>query len=591
MLEQQQLIEEQGFTLIAQLYESSRVTTWKAVQRSLDRTVSLSVLKEESAANPDEVRHFLAISRIIAKLKSPYVSSVFDIVSSGGLHYIVTEYVDGPTLAECVEKNGPFSIKDLMRITCSICDGMEALWNTCRIVHRNIKGRNILLGPHCTVKITDFGVAIQARAVDHEGLYSDSGVVVGTPFFLSPEQATGSADLNTQSDMYSVGMLLYFLATGRRPFDDGRDLVSVIHAQVHDKLEPPHRTNPNLPVAFSWLLHRLMMKDPRHRYASWRDIKADAEAILAGEKPSCIRPDETASSTLNVAGMETEDNDRQRVKIIRPQEAKSSSPLAAETAKPKSESHPGVAFLQFLMWLLLLCWFAAVYFYRTLPGDSIADKIAALIPSRTQKSAEPVAVNTPPAQESVPKESVPAADTKPEENVPDNGAELLAALTPKLAKAFAAGDMAAAAAAVEELPEAVPERLRLSGFLKRVPLEPAMVMRLMDKNVGKEIRLSRNGRTRMVTLRAITEQTLYIELHGRAAEISMDKLTADDLLPLMSKPETPEDALVYTLMLLRSSRYRNEVPNFAEQCPLFKQALLDADKLLPAPSAQDTQGE
>ena len=290
------LIEQQGFTLIQTVDETSQTVAWKAVQRTLERTVILRILKPEAASDPAAVSHFLTIARIVSRIKSESIASIFDIVSAEGLHYVVMEHVEGPTLEELVSANGPLPVERVLRIAASLIASLEQLWESAHVVHRNLKSSTIRLAVRGVAKITDFSLAIQAGpGVNATAM--DGGNIVGTPCYLSPEQAQGAHTLTTQSDMYALGVVLYHLSTGTVPFEN-QDVVSILAAHVKQQIPPPHHLNPALPVSFSWLLHRLMMKNPNNRYPDWQVVLQDIRFLLTGNQPSCVCPGEEYLSTI-----------------------------------------------------------------------------------------------------------------------------------------------------------------------------------------------------------------------------------------------------------------------------------------------------
>ena len=237
-------IEQQGFDLVEAVDETSQTVVWKAVQRTLERTVILRILKPEAASDPAAVAHFLNIARIVSRIKSESLAAIFDIVSNKGLYYIVMEHVNGPTLEEEVSADGPLPLERILRIAASLIVSLDQLWGASYIVHRNLKSSTIRTSRRGVSKITDFSLAIQASpGVNATAM--DEGNIVGTPCFLSPEQAQGSHTLTTQSDMYALGIVLYHLSTGTVPFEN-EDVVSILAAHVKRQIPPPHHLDPGL---------------------------------------------------------------------------------------------------------------------------------------------------------------------------------------------------------------------------------------------------------------------------------------------------------------------------------------------------------
>jgi len=364
------LIEQQGFDLIEAVAETSQTVVWKAVQRTLERTVILRILKPEAASDPVVVSHFLDIARIVSRIKSDSLASIFDIVSDKGLHYVVMEHVDGPTLEEVVNADGPLSMERILRIAVSLIVSLDQLWETAYVVHRNLKSSTIRTSRRGVAKITDFSLAIQAMpGVNATAL--DEGNIVGTPCFLSPEQARGAHTLTTQSDMYALGVVLYHLSTGTVPFEN-EDVVSILAAHVKRQIPPPHRLNPALSPSFSWLLHRLMMKNPDNRYPDWKSVLQDIRLLLVGRQPSCVRPGEESLSTIEAfddidppAPTDQENEPQIRFKPVR----RANRRLAAYRSQNIEEEHASdirreTRIKESLCWLALLVWLVAIFWFR-----------------------------------------------------------------------------------------------------------------------------------------------------------------------------------------------------------------------------------
>lgn len=392
------LIESNGFRLVAQIDDTSRTAVWKAVQVALDRTVIIRVLKPDAASDPSEVEHFLTVSRLFARIKSESVAAVFDIVSQDGLHYVVMEHVEGPTLEELVSSHGPLPSDHALRIAASLINSLEQMWNASHIVHRNLKSSTIRLDPRGVAKITDFSLAITAGpGVDATA--RDGGHIVGTPCFLSPEQAQGTHLLTTHSDMYALGVVLYHLVTGHVPFED-RSVVSILTGHIKDQVPPPHHLNKHVPVEFSWFTHRLMMKNPNNRYSDWADVLRDIHAMLAGAQPLCVRPEEEYLSTIRAdfgpqpapASGSDEGAEGARVRL-RPKTKNSA--IASRNAKRLADDHAqhhrqearlqaAVCWAGLAAWLALLFWFRA--FYQADPAHADTSKSLSNLSSAVTKN-------------------------------------------------------------------------------------------------------------------------------------------------------------------------------------------------------------
>ena len=237
-------IEQQGFDLVEAVDETSQTVVWKAVQRTLERTVILRILKPEAASDPAAVAHFLNIARIVSRIKSESLAAIFDIVSNKGLYYIVMEHVNGPTLEEEVSADGPLPLERILRIAASLIVSLDQLWG---LVYRTPQPEKLDPDSRRGVsKITDFQpghpslTGVNATAMDE-------GNIVGTPCFLSPEQAQGSHTHHAVGYV-CVGNMLYHLSTGTVPLK--MRMWSPSAAHVKRQIPPPHHLNPALSPFF-----------------------------------------------------------------------------------------------------------------------------------------------------------------------------------------------------------------------------------------------------------------------------------------------------------------------------------------------------
>ncbi|HQL51378.1 MAG TPA: serine/threonine-protein kinase [Kiritimatiellia bacterium] len=621
------LIEQQGFHLIETVDETSQTVAWKAVQRTLERTVILRILKPEAASDPAAVSHFLTIARIVSRIKSESIASIFDIVSAEGLHYVVMEHVEGPTLEELVSANGPLPVERVLRIAASLIASLEQLWESAHVVHRNLKSSTIRLAVRGVAKITDFSLAIQAGA-GVNATAMDGGNIVGTPCYLSPEQAQGSHTLTTQSDMYALGVVLYHLSTGALPFEN-QDVVAILAAHVKQQIPPPHHLNPALPASFSWLLHRLMMKNPNNRYPDWQAVLQDIRFLLTGNRPSCVCPGEEYLSTIEafddnaLPALAAQEGEPQiRLKPTR----RTSGRLAAYQSKNIQDEHASEIRRETLIkesvcWLVLLLWLAAIFWIRAVwqvdpqraegagPLPHLAQALANLpqtvdaltgqLPAPPPEASEiepdlpaaaPATPPPPPAADSRPvapaAEPEPAAAAAPQPVAePALPAGIPDALAARLADALATGSPAAALRALEADPVAFQEKPRLAELLGTVPEPDALVAEYLRSQIGKPLIFERNGKQRTVIPREVQNGIIRVEANGRGIDIAISDLTADEKLRWMEPPKDGPRAVAYCLALMRSSR-REEIPARAAACPPLLAPLLTEAAARAAATAQ-----
>lgn len=616
------IIENHGFEILDLVAESSRTVVCKANQKNLDRTVTLRILTQTAATKPVEVEHFLSIARKVAKIKSDSLAAIFDIVSEKDIHYVAMEYVEGPTLEDLVSQHGPLPAEQILRIAASLSTSLKQLWEKFHIVHRNLKSAIVRLDPRGVAKITDFSLAIVAGpGVDATAM--DDEHIVGTPCFLSPEQAQGAHTLTTQSDMYALGAVLYQLATGVVPFE-GEDVVSILSSHVKKQIPPPHQLNKTLPVSFSWFIHRLMMKNPANRYANWQEVQDDIRLQLTGEVPSCVRPGEEYLSTIE-ASFDTEQPLKEDVDAaaphIRLNRKERDRRIAAYQAKALEDEHANEIRRETLMkemlcwgtlavWLLALFWFRAVFQEET-PRESEDDSAVTAVsetgpesnagpadtqpptPAETGTTARPPTPAPPPAPLPAPVTAAagpalpsdtsqhPAASPKPvntpqpkpkpapkqpapvQEKLPEAPPP---SLVSGLAQALADSDLDGARKLAKTDPARFQGKARLIALLDQIPEPDALVANFLQTQIGKPLLFEHNGKQRTIIVRGVENGVIQIEANGRGAEFPISKLSADEKLQWMASPQTPPQTAAYCLALLHSER-NAEVPARAAVCP------------------------
>lgn len=264
--EVQELLGQGGMALV-----------YRARDRVLDRPVAVKILRPEYCADANLVARFQREARAAANLVYPNIVAVYDVGQDNNNYYIVMEYVAGPTLKDIIRQRAPLSVDQAMRIAEQICLALEYAHRH-GVIHRDIKPQNILLSEdEEVVKVTDFGIA--KSTLDPET--TTDRLALGTVKYISPEQARG-IEVVPQSDLYSLGVVLYEMLTGQQPFD-GETPVSIArqHADAHPR--PPRQLNPYIPPPAEAIILRALAKDPRERFASAREMRLSLERYrLAG---------------------------------------------------------------------------------------------------------------------------------------------------------------------------------------------------------------------------------------------------------------------------------------------------------------------
>jgi eukaryotic-like serine/threonine-protein kinase len=251
--------------LIANRYELERVlgtggmaTVFCAFDTVLERKVALKVLHEHYAADGEYVARFENEARAAARLAHPNIVTVMDRGEQDGRRYIVFEYVDGENLKDAVVAEGPLPIERVLRVGADVARGL-AFAHTSGVVHRDVKPQNVLLDEDGRAKVTDFGIARTGTATGH----TETGTILGTGSYISPEQARGER-AGPESDVYSLGAVLYELLAGRPPYD-GPTFVAVALRHVREPVPDVLAGRPDCPPALAALVEACLAKDPSER--------------------------------------------------------------------------------------------------------------------------------------------------------------------------------------------------------------------------------------------------------------------------------------------------------------------------------------
>ena len=270
---------------------------YKAMDHSLGREVALKVLKQEFAADSGFVSKFRQEAQAAAGLEHPNIVNIYDVGAENGLYYIVMEYVEGITLKTYISKKGQLTYNEVISIAIQVGRGIEAAHKK-EIVHRDIKPQNIIISKEGKVKVTDFGIA---RAASSNTINAD---IMGSVHYSSPEQARNGY-VTYQSDIYSLGIVMYEMCTGRVPFD-GDTTVSIALQHLQGEMVPPSEYAPELPISVEKIILKATMKNQDRRYASMEDMLNDLKRALVNPEEDFVNiPDgEEADKTRVITDAE-----------------------------------------------------------------------------------------------------------------------------------------------------------------------------------------------------------------------------------------------------------------------------------------------
>lgn len=263
------------YEILDQVGTGGMSDVYKAKDHKLNRFVAVKVLKKEYSNDKNFVRKFRVEAQSAACLAHPNIVNVYDVGEEDGIHYIVMELVEGITLKNYIQKKGKLSIKETISIAIQMSMGIEAAHNN-HIIHRDIKPQNIIISKDGKVKVTDFGIA---RAASSNTIASS---VMGSVHYTSPEQARGGYS-DEKSDIYSLGITMYEMLTGKVPFD-GDNTVAIAIQHIQDEMVSPRVYSPDIPISLEQIIFKCTQKNPDRRYQNMGDVIADL-------KQSLVNPD------------------------------------------------------------------------------------------------------------------------------------------------------------------------------------------------------------------------------------------------------------------------------------------------------------
>ncbi|QHT61823.1 Stk1 family PASTA domain-containing Ser/Thr kinase [Paenibacillus lycopersici] len=265
------------YEIITRIGGGGMALVYKAHDVLLNRFVAVKVLRQQFVHDEEFIRRFRREAQSAASLSHPNVVSIYDVGQEEDTHYIVMEYVEGNNLNEIIKERAPLQAEEAVRIAVQICDALEHAHHN-QIIHRDIKPHNILIGKNGRVKVTDFGIA---RAVTSSTITQTSSMV-GSVHYFSPEHAKGSVT-DEKSDLYSLGIVLYQMLTGKLPFL-GESPISVALKHLQENFEEPRVLNPYIPQSVENVILKAMRKNQHERYRSASEMLRDLETCLQPER-------------------------------------------------------------------------------------------------------------------------------------------------------------------------------------------------------------------------------------------------------------------------------------------------------------------
>lgn len=261
------------YEILEEVGKGGMAYVYKARCHFLNRLVAIKVLKEELSDDKEFVHRFNTEAQAAARISNPHVVSIYDVGFENGLYYIVMEYVDGITLKEYIAEKGVLPWKKAAEFAAQICEGLSAAHKK-SVIHRDIKPQNIIMTQGEVLKVTDFGIA---RATS-QATTTTSNSTIGTVHYLSPEQARGGYT-NERTDIYSLGVVLYEMLTGRLPFDDNTAIAIAIK-HIQEKPVLPRILDSDIPESMQYIVMKALNKEQNLRYATADEFLADLKKVI-----------------------------------------------------------------------------------------------------------------------------------------------------------------------------------------------------------------------------------------------------------------------------------------------------------------------
>jgi serine/threonine-protein kinase len=266
-----------GFRILERLGRGGMGSVYRAEQIGMNRTVALKILRRPLGENPEHVERLKREARLVGALDHPNIVRGLDVGQHGAYHYFAMEFVEGESLREILKRRGVIPEAEALRIVEEVAQALEHA-HARGVVHRDVKPGNVIITPEGTAKLTDFGLAKGPA----DFTLTQSGVTVGTPQYFSPEQARSPADVDIQTDLYSLGSTAYHLLSGVPPHTSDT-LAGLITKVLYEKPRTARQVNPKVSAGASFLVEKMMAKQKRHRYREPREVLRDLRALAAGK--------------------------------------------------------------------------------------------------------------------------------------------------------------------------------------------------------------------------------------------------------------------------------------------------------------------
>jgi len=271
-----------NYTLVKKIGEGGMGTVYEAVQAGINRRVALKVLSPTLVKNPTFLERFRREARAAGSLNHPNMVTVYESGEVQGHHYLAMEFVEGETLRTRLKRVGKLPVDEALGIVRSVAEALDYAWNHGKIIHRDVKPDNIMLTQEGHVKLADLGLA---KSTEEDTTVTTVGSGIGTPAYISPEQSQSAGEVDCRADIYSLGITLFQLVTGRLPFEADTPY-AMVSAHMEQPLPDPQSLNAELSAGVCGLVRRMCEKGAANRYQSPAELIADIDVVKSGGTPS-----------------------------------------------------------------------------------------------------------------------------------------------------------------------------------------------------------------------------------------------------------------------------------------------------------------
>jgi serine/threonine-protein kinase len=303
-----------GYEVVKRLGIGGMGEVFLARQVAMDRDVALKVLPPAMTKNSELVERFLHEVRMAAKLEHPNIVAAFDAGTDGGYYYMAMSFVEGEDLDDRLARTGPLSEKEGIDVALAMAHALEYAWTRHKILHRDIKPANVMIDKVGDTKLMDMGIA---KSLNEDSSLTMAGTFVGTPYYMSPEQAKNTDELDCRVDIYSLGASLYHLLTGHYPFE-GKSPMAVLSQHLAAPLPSPQDRNPDISDAVAYLIFKSMAKNRDRRYIDWAEMIADLERLSNADDVKKIRIPMTKREMVDMFHDENSNAPATLVRLLKP---------------------------------------------------------------------------------------------------------------------------------------------------------------------------------------------------------------------------------------------------------------------------------